>query len=406
MHSDKGLGATLKLRWGLWGCGLLLFGINAYLLNVSLPQYEIRMADFSVLYVAGKIVLSGDWHHMYDLALQARMHVSLAYQMLPLPYNHAPYEALLFVPLAALRYGDAFCAWDGVNLLLLAWIAWRMGPRMEGLGRSWSLVFMLGLAYWPIVSVLLKGQDSLLLTALLIEAWVQMKEGREERAGVWLALGLFKFHLVLPMVVCLALARRWRAVRSFAAVGAGLVAVSMAMVGAHGVAQYIELLRALGREPLAAYTRPELMPNLRGLLATLPGIPVHLVMPLVAVASLLVLWLATRQRVGEARGADFDLYYAAALAASYAVSFNTYQHDMAIVFPALVLGLNAAPQAASVLWRVAIAVCALLLFAVPVTLQLLPHRELTLLCLPVVVLAAVLPLGRAREAGTAAADSC
>ena len=392
IHTVKGLGTTLKLRWWLWACGLVLFGFNAYLLNWALTQYEIRMADFSVLYVAGKIVLSGEWHRMYDLALQSQMHVSVAFKLLPLPWNHAPYEALLFAPLAALRYGDAFCLWDAVNLLLLAWIAWRMGPRLESLGRSWALVFLLGLACWPVVSVLLKGQDSLLLTALLVEAWEQLKEDHPQRAGVWLALGLFKFHVVLPVVLCLALARRWRVVKSFAATGAVLLAVSMAMVGSHGVAQYVELLRSLGHGPLAVYTRPELMPNLRGLLATLPGISASLAAPLVAAASLLVLWLAAGR--GPRADADFDLSYAAALAAAYAVSFNTYQHDVAVVFPAILLALNALPRVAAWWWKTTVVASAMLLFAAPVTLQLVQHRQLTLLCLPVVALAVVLPLAK------------
>jgi hypothetical protein len=384
------------MRPWVWVFGLILFGYNAYILNWALPQYEIRMADFSTLYVAGKILLAGEPHRMYDLALQAQMQVSAPFRQLPLPFNHAPFESLLFAPLAMMKYASAFFTWDLVSLILLFVMTVRLAPYADSLGKSWALIFVLAMAYWPNVMVLVKGQDSILLALLLAEAYVQLKQGRDGRAGIFLALGLFKFHLVLPLVLCLAAARRWKLVKSFAETGAVLLAVSVAMVGGHGVAQYIELLRSLGREPLALYTRPELMPNLRGLIASGMGLQSAWGGAAIALASALVLWGALRKLPGEDNGLRLDLYYAGALAASFTVSYNTYQHDMAVMFPALVLVVNALPKVQAWAWRAVCAALILLLFAGPVSLQLMQRHALCLMCVPVVVFALMMPAGRSQ----------
>ena len=54
-------------------------------------------------------------------------------------------------------------------------------------------------------------------------------------AGFFLALGLYKPQLVLPMVGALVIAQRWRAVTVFSATGAMLAMISFAMVGLQGV---------------------------------------------------------------------------------------------------------------------------------------------------------------------------
>src|ERR1700681_1919101 len=78
-------------------------------------------ADFRCLYAAGYLVRSGDASHLFDYDAQRSIenaHVSV--EDVALPFNHAPYEALLFAPLTLLPYRWAYVIVLVGNLCLLA----------------------------------------------------------------------------------------------------------------------------------------------------------------------------------------------------------------------------------------------------------------------------------------------
>jgi hypothetical protein len=238
--------------------------------------------------------------------------------------------------------------------------------------------------------VLLQGQDSILLTVLITEAYIQLKQGRDERAGIILAFGLFKFHLVLPLIACFALNRQWKLLKSFSAVASGLTAVSLAMIGKTGLRQYLDLLSSLSRMPLAIYTRPEQMPNLRGLIATGLSAAPDLIAISIFVASVVVFSAVVLILPGEDRAKRFDLFFACAAAVSYALSFNTYEHDMALMFPGLLLAANAFMKLEPVRWKFVFFALIAMLFFSPLYTYLYYHRILCLMCLPLVSLIGVI----------------
>jgi hypothetical protein len=376
---------------------LALLCSNASTLGKALRNSDLTAADYSTFFVAGKLLDAGRAHQLYDLAAQAGMHLNPRFQQVPLPFNHGAYEAILFAPLARLPYLASYAVWDLCSLALLAWMAWRLRPWLDGLiGIPFLLIFTVALVYWPNAMVLLQGQDSILLAALVTEVYVQLKSGREEWAGVVLALGLFKFHLVLPLLACFALNRQWRLVKSFTATAAALAALSFAMIGSGGVADYIKLMRSLNVMPLAAYTKPAQMPNLRGLLAyALTSSPpvvgrMQWIVPTVLVGSVVVLFAVVRILPGNDREEKFNLFFSCATAVTYALSFNTYEHDMAIMFPGLLLAANFGVKQRSLGWRLACAAALVVLFVPAVYLQLYFHRALALMCLPILLLVGLL----------------
>ncbi|MGC2211305.1 MAG: glycosyltransferase family 87 protein [Candidatus Korobacteraceae bacterium] len=371
-----------QLLWlfalGMGACNLLF----QWLLQ---QHSELSRRDFSAFWVAGKLFDAGRAHQLYNIAAQAQLHLYAPYRQVPLPFIHAPYEAALFALLALLPYQASYVVWSLVNLALLTLMAWRLQPRLAPLcDRAVPLILLLSLAYWPNAMVLFQGQDSILVAVLLVEAFVQLKQGRDGRAGVILALGMFKFHLLLPLVACLAMNRQWRVLKSFAAVACCVGALCVAMVGIGGVHQYLELLPQLSRMPLARYIRAEEMPNLRGLLSTLlTGTP-RLIGISILAACAAVCGAVAWSLPGQDRGRRFDLFFACATAGSYALSFHSYEHDMAAMFPGLMLAGSAVAHVGS--WRLRMAclgTMALLWFS-PLYIFLSYHNVLCLMCLPVV----------------------
>jgi len=387
---------------GVWVFALALGAFNVILLAYTVGHSDLTLVDFSTFFVAGKLLNAGMGHRLYDLAAQAQMQLNARFRLVPLPYNHTPMEAALFCPLALLPYRAGYCVWNLINVALLAGMAWRLRPWLTSLGNvSAPLVFALSLAYWPNMMVLFKGQDSIVMAMVMTEAYVQSKQGRDGRAGMILALGLIKFHLVLPLIVCFAMNRQWKLVKGFAVAGCGVAAVSLAITGVGGVRQYFNLLTSLNRMPLAIFTRPEQMPSLRGLIATwLQATPGRIGIS-IAAASALVFLAVWRSLPGSDRTERFDLFFACATAASYAVSFNAYEHDMALIFPGLLLAANAAMKVESTGWRLACLGLVASLFCTPLYLYFFSHDMLCRMCLPLIALILVLPMA-ARSVGAEA----
>ena len=139
-----------------------------------------------------------------------------------LPVNHPAYEYLLFAPLTNLTYRTAYLAWMGINLCLLALCYRLLLSRCD----AW-LLSALFLGFAPVVTVLIHGQDSLLLLLLFILA----VDRGDFRSGLLIGLGAFKVHIILPVLILYMLWRRWRFAAGFL-VSAGCAAiVSVVLVG-------------------------------------------------------------------------------------------------------------------------------------------------------------------------------
>jgi hypothetical protein len=71
--------------------------------------------DFTIFYTAGKCILQGHARQLYDLetqfAIQREFASAVKQRENALPFNHPPFEALLFAPLARLPYVAAYLVW-------------------------------------------------------------------------------------------------------------------------------------------------------------------------------------------------------------------------------------------------------------------------------------------------------
>ncbi len=228
--------------------------------------------DFTMLYSAGKIVREGSGHQLYDDAVQDRVQREFAGDVTirqgALPFIHAPFEALMFVPFTFLPYLPAFLLWDFISLLILLGIFFLLRgevPMVEEIGGpAWMLA---GLAFFPIFMGLLQGQDMIALVGCVALFYVSLRHGHDLKAGLWLGLGTFRFNVIVPLLLILISKRKSKVLLGFGLTALALILISGLVIGWHGLLEYPRYVLRHEREmPLHRTINPLLMPNLRGLL--------------------------------------------------------------------------------------------------------------------------------------------
>ena len=247
------------------GLSPLLLGGQIIFWFVFLPIGLRGDADLSMYYTAGAMVRKGHSHQLYDYQLQLQFERALVSQT-PAPYTHLPYEALPFVPLSLLSYRAAYVTFLFCQLVL-AILAYALVRKPDHSGWLPAALFI---AYFPVAATIADGQDSVLLLVIAAFAWRAYSRNQDGLSGALLALGLFRFNIVLPIAGVMFLWKRWRFTAGFGVVSAAVLGLSTWMVGVEQMKLYAAHLLSLsgvaGQEAgyySMSYLVPRLM-NLRG----------------------------------------------------------------------------------------------------------------------------------------------
>jgi len=290
-------------------------------------------SDFSIYYCAGTIVRQGLGRQLYDnttqFKVQQEFSPGVAIRHGALPYTHPPFEAMLFVPFTYIPYPSAFALWDLANLVMLISLPFLLRPHLRQLENyRWPLWVFASLGFFPIFFALLQGQDAIVLLFLYTLAFVCLKKNRDACAGAWLALGLFKPHLVLPFVFLLLMQGRKKALYGFLPTAALLALVSIAIVGREGMVQYPHYVVHLEATMAQGAIVPSDMPNLRGLVYMLLHGDSYV--GAVALASSLGLLILA---AWQGRGAtDFlDLKFSLGAFVAVLVSYHAMGYDLSML---------------------------------------------------------------------------
>jgi hypothetical protein len=344
-------------------------------------------SDFAIYYCAGTIVRQGLGQRLYDDATQFKVQrefsPDVAIRHGALPYNHPPFEAALFVPLTFVPYPAAFALWDLANLAMLISLPFLLGPHLPQLQNyPWPLWGLTSLAFFPIFIALLQGQDAILLLFLYALAFVCLKKNRDFFAGGWLALGLFKPHLVLPLIFLLLVQGRKRVLSGFVLIAVMLALVSIAIVGNRGMLLYPHYVMHLEDTLAGGAIVPSDMPNLRGALSILfPGLPHMVTAVLVISLGLLLLTAVECRKIGNKD--LFDLKFSLAALATVLVCYHALIYDLSVLMlPVLLLADELLGKGKFRGWRSVLMMVAVATFFVPplqVDLSLRHHRS-ALLC--------------------------
>ena len=271
---------------------------------------------------------------------------------------------LLFLPLCGLPYAAAFAAWVSINLVLLGWVVWFGRRHLLPVlcpGRRWPrlAVTAAALAYFPALITLSLGQVSILLLSLFALALWWYQRGHDGRAGLVLAAGLFKFHLLLPLLLCLAAARRWRLLGGFLLGAAGVGLLSFAVAGPRWPAEYAGLIWDLsGTGPAdERLIKVAIMPNLRALVMAAaagrlsPSGAQALTLGLSALLLVPVVWLWRRYPAPAGRRSN--RHWALAVSVALWVAYHSYVYDYMLLLIPLALAADYAlpgPDRAGARW--------------------------------------------------------
>ena len=293
--------------------------------------------DFTAFYAAATLVRSGHAVDIYNpseqFSAQTRFTDDSDLRRGPLRYIHPPFEALLFVPFTFFPYRAAFILWDLANVgMLVAFAVSLRATLLPGSGiHIWDLLLGL-LAFFPIFANFFQGQDAILLLLVVTLAFRAMKLRADFSAGCWMALGLFRFQLVIPLVLVLALWGRRRIALGFISVTALLVLVSAVMVGWENLMRYPGYLWLWASVPGSGRTPRSLLPSLLGLITGWPRLDhIHWLVAIVLLVSawLVIVVAGMKNRAQEPR--FFDFCFACAILASVLVGYNTSTYDLALL---------------------------------------------------------------------------
>jgi len=195
------------------------------------------------------------------------------------------------------------------------------------------------IAFFPIYVVLLQGQDVLLFVLLLTLAFLALQENSDWAAGVYLGLGLFRFHLLAPIVLGLLFQRRLKALATFSLTALALFGLSVESVGLHTTLLYPRYVAQIENDILLRQTvvLPN-MTNLRALLDALFGrmVPQNVddVLAIILSAALAVytavIWRKTPVLA-------FKLGFAACLIATLLSAYHGLIHDSSVLILASVV---------------------------------------------------------------------
>jgi hypothetical protein len=334
------------MRWDRFGrrkefvAGTFLLAMaisHAAMVFTVLPRLRRGYQDFTIFYAAGKMIRNGQSASLYDLRAQYRTQNEFApdvpIRQAALPYNHPPFEALLFVPFTFIEYLPAYGIWTVINLAMLASSLTLLRKHFTDIRNlSPALLGLAAAGFFPIAMAIIQGQDSILLLLITVLAMAAAAEARDVSAGAMLALGLFKFHFIIPLVLIVAI-KRPRLLVGFVPVALALVGVSVALVGWHGALDYVRFVLHVEGNAAGGVVWVFDMPNLRGLIAVMAGAFAGSVWStLLTVASSVAVVLVAVRSVRKA-GNTVQGMFALATVATMLIGYHTMPYDLSLLLP-------------------------------------------------------------------------
>jgi hypothetical protein len=203
--------------------------------------------DYPAFYAAGRIAADGDLDEVNELD---RLEAAQS-DLFPegedegfLTWAYPPHVALIYRPLAALPYRASYAVHTALMVAAYIGAAALLRRKVAWLDRAFVPGLAAGLAFYPMFRGIGAGQNTALTLLLLVGAWRASLSGRDGLAGLLLGLLLFKPQFALLAIAAWAVARRWRAVATFAATAAATWTVTALFAGAGWVSEWLDDLEA------------------------------------------------------------------------------------------------------------------------------------------------------------------
>jgi len=303
--------------------------------------------DFRQSYAAAYMLRTGHQKELYDYFAQKKAQDAVVSPALvPLPFVAPAYEALLLEPLSFFKFRTAYCLFVFVSVLGVGACFLVLRRWMTSIALLyWWLPVALFIGFLPLAAAMVQGQDSVCLTLALAIAYLLTASNKNFLAGIVLGLALFKFSIVIPIVLLFVIWQRWRFLAGFFLSCSVVTLTCVAATGASAQKQYVYLILSLASlhhppVPLALYpVQWNLMANLHGLIygCLHRWLSDQWVAQLAMLASALMLaWVAHRGR----RVKDTSVLLLIAIPAAILVSHHTYIHDLSPLVIPIIVSLN------------------------------------------------------------------
>jgi len=301
--------------------------------------------DFAAFYTAGKLLDRGQGPQLRDQEAQWEVQQEFASKVTirqkPLPYVRPAFEAVIFAPFAALPYRSAYLIWTIVNVGLLVLFPFLVKPQGAAI-PSQLLQGVLCFSYVPVAIDLLHGQDVIVVLMALTMGLSRLKKQAEFQAGLWFALALVKFHLMIPIMLILALRRKAKVVVGFIFGALALLGISIAIVGWRGVASYPAYLWHLNAAHNAGMASPESMPNMRGMLTIVWGTNAFPAWANWMLVGLVLAGIVFVSYLWDSDSGDshfWDIGFSIAIITTLITSYYAYSYDLTLLLlPIFLLG--------------------------------------------------------------------
>jgi len=205
------------------------------------PRPEAIGIDFHTYLAAAGVGLHQGWPHIYDQALVGEAQRQLVPSQVSQPFLSPPMVAWLAAPLALFPYPVAFGIWAVLTVLAFALaLAWAGVSS----GSSLWIAVLGALTPWWVLHAVILGQVVPLVAVGVVLGWRLLRHKRDIAAGIALTLLLLKPNTAVLVPVARLAARRYRALASWLAIGAIVALIAFVLLGAEGLAAYVNQLRA------------------------------------------------------------------------------------------------------------------------------------------------------------------
>ena len=351
MHNPVKRETEEPTRWSwevldfFWGIAPLLLGVQLLAWIFFLPQSMHGHTSFRQLYTAGYMVRTGHSRELYDYSAQKLFQDQLvSREPVLMPFIRPPFDALVFVPFSFLSYSSAYIAFLILSIALLA-ASVRLLRTWTGNLRAnhkWLPIAIFA-SFVPVASALMLGQDSILLLALLSGSMLALEKERDVTAGALAGLGLFKFHLLIPLALLLLCWKRFRFFAGFSSVAAALALVSTWVASPGQIRFYAGSLLSIGQDgndgthELLRYPLPiTMMASVHGLINGLFGASIQRTIITLLLAAGVLLWVA----IAVPKACRTQWVIPIALTASVLASYYLFVYDLTILLLPLTVALN------------------------------------------------------------------
>src|SRR5262245_57155400 len=237
----------------------VILGLTAVLIGLPITGWTFllthnSLADFRAYYSAGYMLRTGQPLYDYDLQMEVQ-NLNVSAEAVANPFLHPAYEALFYVPFSFFSYLQAYWAWAALNLLIVVCVYRLLRSALSALSpvAPWLPPATLA-AFLPIGAAIVQGQDTLLVLLLLSLAFVWFRSSEHLLiAGLLFGLAVFRFQIMVPIILCFVCWGRWRVVLGFSLTAASATALSIALAGFW---PYVNTLLRLSLRPEFVYLGP------------------------------------------------------------------------------------------------------------------------------------------------------